>query len=120
MSDGRIGRSLASIPQRPGEVSGALGEEQLSWLRQRLEVTQQLDTLLFHASSTHFRPQSLAGTGLVSRMPLNWKLVLNDFPQVRLIGCGHVHHEVVAQIRAQRPYSPRPQSVQGSGLAPNN
>ena len=26
------------------------------------------------------------------------EFILNDFPQVRLIGCGHVHHEVVAKF----------------------
>ena len=83
--------------KRPGDVSGALGEDQLSWLRERLEVTKQLDTLLFmHHPPISVHSPWLDRIGLEDAAQL--EPVLNDFPQVRLIGCGHVHHEVVAKF----------------------
>lgn len=81
--------------QRPGEVAGSLGDVQLSWLRQRLETTRNFDTLLFlHHPPIAVQAPWLDKIGLQDAEDLN--RLLSDFPRVKLIGCGHVHHEVVA------------------------
>ena len=83
--------------QQPGELAGSLGEAQLAWLRARLETTSPLFTLLFlHHPPIAVQSAWLDQIGLQDAPEL--ERLLLDHPQVRLIGCGHVHQEVVGSL----------------------
>ena len=83
--------------QRPGELAGSLGDEQLQWLELRLKETESLDTLLFlHHPPVRVDSPWLDKIGLLDAAEL--ERLLREFPQVRLIGCGHVHQQLVASF----------------------
>lgn len=83
--------------QRPGELPGSLGAEQLDWLRRILDASPGLSTLLL----MHHPPISV-GSPWLDRIGLldaaEFERLLRGHPQVRLVGCGHVHQEVVASL----------------------
>ena len=107
-SEGPIGRVTFQVAwddwqvigldsQQPGELAGSLGDEQLAWLRNRLETTSEISTLLFlHHPPIAVHSAWLDKIGLQDRSAL--LQLLGDHPQVRLIGCGHVHQEVVGSL----------------------
>lgn len=84
--------------QQPGASSGLLGAEQLGWLRTRLNESP-LDTLLF----LHHPPIDVESPWL-DKIQLQdareFEQVLRDFPQVRLVVCGHVHQEFAGLLGA--------------------
>ena len=83
--------------QRPGEVSGSVGREQLVWLEANLESARHLPTLLFlHHPPIEVQSAWLDKIGLQDRGEL--ARMLKDHLQVRLISCGHVHQEVIASL----------------------
>ncbi len=83
--------------QRPGEVPGSLGDEQLAWLRARLDTTPQVNTLLFlHHPPVTVHSAWLDKIGLQDAS--EFARMLRDYPQVRLIGCGHVHQAMAASL----------------------
>ncbi len=88
-------RVIGVDSQIVGEVPGLLGVEQLDWLRNRLNTAAQLPTLLFlhhppvPVHSSWLDKINLQDAGELDRL-------LKDYPQVRLIGCGHVHQELAA------------------------
>ncbi|WP_373650725.1 metallophosphoesterase [Schlesneria sp. DSM 10557] len=83
--------------QLSGQVAGSLGSDQIQWLKERLTASRSLRTLLFlHHPPVPVHSPWLDKIGLQDAADL--KLLLNEFPQVRLIGCGHVHHEIVASF----------------------
>ena len=82
--------------QRPGESPGAIGADQLEWLRRRLESSQQHTLLLMH------HPPILVGSPWLDRIGLQdaaeLTRLLEAHPQVRLLCCGHVHQELAGSI----------------------
>ncbi|MBI3865978.1 MAG: phosphodiesterase [Planctomycetia bacterium] len=83
--------------QRPGELAGSLGDEQLEWLQSCLRATAQLPTLLFlHHSPIPVQSPWLDRIGLQDAAA--FERILRDHLHVRLICCGHVHQEVVGSL----------------------
>jgi Icc protein len=83
--------------QLTGETPGALGGEQLAWLRSRLEAAPGLDTLLFvHHPPIEVGSPWLDEIGLQDADALG--LLLHEHPQVRLVACGHVHQETSSSL----------------------
>lgn len=76
----------------PGSVSGRVGRRQLEWLRQELEANPGVPTVLF----IHHPPVPV-GSLWLDRIGLEdaerFCPVVAAAPQVRLVCCGHVHHE---------------------------
>lgn len=83
--------------QRPGELPGSLGAKQLAWLHVRLATTPSIPTLLFlHHPPVAMHSPWLDEIGLRDSAEL--ERLLRDYPQVRLIACGHVHQELAAAL----------------------
>ena len=76
----------------PGEVHGELAESQWRWLEQRLAANRDQPTILF----MHHPPFFIASAWLdeiALRDGQRLTEMLNQFPQVRVVSCGHVHQE---------------------------
>ena len=76
----------------PGEVHGELGEAQCDWLHERLSAEPSVPTLIF----MHHPPFSVETPwldGIALRNADRFRDLLEPFPQVRIVCCGHVHHE---------------------------
>jgi Icc protein len=76
-----------------GSVAGHVGEQQLAWLAEQLESSNDRPTLV----SLHHPPVSIGSrwldqVGLEDAAELN--AILSGHPPVRLICCGHVHQEL--------------------------
>ena len=83
--------------QLTGETPGELGDEQLTWLRSRLEVAPGLNTLLFvHHPPIEVGSPWLDEIGLQDAEAL--RLLLHEHQQVRLVACGHVHQEITGSL----------------------
>jgi 3',5'-cyclic-AMP phosphodiesterase len=76
----------------PGAVSGRLGAEQVDWIRAQLAERRPRAAVLF----MHHPPVEL-GLAWLDRIGLEdadlLQALLVDEPRVRLVCCGHVHHE---------------------------
>lgn len=76
----------------PGQLHGELGPAQLDWLRQQLAGGSAGPTMLF----LHHPPFDLQSAWL-DRIRLQdaaeFRAVLQHFPQVRVVCCGHIHQE---------------------------
>lgn len=80
-----------------GEVAGALGGEQLDWLRGQLEEHPDRDTLLVvHHPPIAVHSPWIDALGLQDAGAL--VSLLDAFPQVRLLICGHVHQEARGKL----------------------
>jgi 3',5'-cyclic-AMP phosphodiesterase len=81
---------------QPGEASGHLEAEQLDWLRDDLEAHRGEPTLVF----VHHHPWDI-GLKWLDAMKLrngdDLVGVLQGFPQVRWMICGHIHLDHVSQ-----------------------
>ena len=76
----------------PGSVSGRVGRRQLEWLRHELETNPGTPTVLFmHHPPVPVGCPWLDRIGLEDAEP--FYRVVAAAPQVRLVCCGHVHHE---------------------------
>ena len=81
----------------PNAVPGLIEATQITWARQQLATSgASFVALFFHhppvdVGSLWMDPIGLAGKELLQ----NW---LTDEPRVRLVCCGHVHHEFHCQI----------------------
>ena len=83
--------------QIPGQVPGEIGQEQLTWLRSKLMRSMECPTILFqHHPPFSVHCPGLDQVGLQDTDRLHQLLL--EFPQVRLILCGHVHQEVIASF----------------------
>ena len=77
---------------RPGEVIGELGEAQRDWLDHQLRRAPGLPTaLFFHHPPVEVGSPWMNEIALADRAELGQ--LLDRHPQVRLVVCGHVHHE---------------------------
>lgn len=78
--------------QVPGAVGGRLGAEQVDWIRAQLDEHRPGAAVLF----MHHPPVEL-GLAWLDRIGLEdadlLQALLVDEPRVRLVCCGHVHHE---------------------------
>ena len=76
----------------PGSVSGRVGRRQLEWLRHELEAAPGVPTVLFiHHPPVRVGCPWMDRIGLEDAADLSQ--VVTAVPQVRLVCCGHVHHE---------------------------
>ena len=76
----------------PGEVAGRVGEAQTDWLARLLNKSSAKQVALFcHHPPVDVNSVWMDRIGLTDRNLLH-TVVEND-PRVRLICCGHVHHE---------------------------
>ena len=76
----------------PGSVSGRLGADQVEWIRAQLDEQRPRAAVLF----MHHPPVEL-GLAWLDRIGLEDADLLQDLlagdPRIRLVCCGHVHHE---------------------------
>lgn len=76
----------------PGEVAGVVEDQQLNWLQEILQQASQEDVALF----MHHPPVSV-GSVWMDAIGLNNRERLEEIiradPRIRLVCCGHVHHE---------------------------
>lgn len=76
----------------PGSVGGRLGADQVEWIRRQLDEHDPRAAVLF----MHHPPVEL-GLAWLDRIGLEDAHLLQDLladePRVRLVCCGHVHHE---------------------------
>lgn len=85
----------------PGAVPGLIEADQIAWARQQLESSSaHFAALFFHhppvdVGSLWMDPIGLAGKELLQ----NWFV---EEPRIRLVCCGHVHHEFQCQIGQAR------------------
>jgi len=92
-------RVIGLDSQIPDQLPGELGPEQCTWLLSRLEAAPELPALLLlHHPPVPVRSAWLDRIGLQDVDRLH--VVLANHPQVRLIGCGHVHHETASPLGA--------------------
>ena len=76
----------------PGEVAGKITTEQVNWLQERLKQTSAAGVALFF----HHPPLNV-GCKWMDRIGLNGRellqAVIEQDNRIRLVCCGHVHHE---------------------------
>ena len=76
----------------PGEVGGRIGPEQIEWVRSRVGERQPRGVVLF----MHHPPVEL-GVAWLDRIGVEDRAALQELlaeePRIRLVSCGHVHHE---------------------------
>ena len=90
--------------QLPGEVAGLIQTDQITWLKQRLDASSVTRVALFF----HHPPVELGSpwmdiTGLEGRELLHTVIMADE--RIRLVCCGHVHHESHAVIGAADVYT---------------
>jgi 3',5'-cyclic-AMP phosphodiesterase len=83
----------------PGAVSGRIGADQVRWIREQLDQHRPRAAVLF----MHHPPVEL-GLAWLDRIGLEDARLLQDLlaeePRIRLVCCGHVHHESSNRIGA--------------------
>ena len=83
----------------PGAVSGRIGADQVGWIREQLDQHRPRAAVLF----MHHPPVEL-GLAWLDRIGLEDARLLQDLlaeePRIRLVCCGHVHHESSNRIGA--------------------
>ena len=86
-------RLIGLDSQLPGEVRGQLGESQRDWLTRELSAEPLWPTAIF----LHHPPLKV-GTGWLDEIGLEDAEPLLDLlrrsPQVKVVCCGHIHHEL--------------------------
>lgn len=81
----------------PAELRGELGGEQLDWLEEELARHAGSPTLIFlHHPPVDVGSAWLDKIGLTDREP--FCRLIGSSPQVKLLGCGHIHQEFEARI----------------------
>ena len=76
----------------PGQVHGEIGEAQCQWAHDRLSEKPDLPALVFmHHPPFSVETRWLDKIGL--RNADRFHELLRPFPAVRIVCCGHVHHE---------------------------
>ena len=83
----------------PGKVPGHIGADQIEWVEAQLEAHDAATVVLFM-----HHPPILLGLAWMDRIGLAGReqlqdLVLRD-PRIRLVCCGHVHHESSHRVGA--------------------
>jgi len=76
----------------PGEVRGRIGDEQLEWVRSQLREHDPRAAVFFmHHPPVELGLAWLDRIGVEDRAAL--EQLLAEEPRIRLVSCGHVHHE---------------------------
>ncbi len=85
--------------QVPGQVAGLVDDAQLAWIRRRLEEARPSSAILF----LHHPPVLLGSAWMdpigLERRELLQELLVED-GRIRLVCCGHVHHESAHEVGA--------------------
>ena len=85
--------------QVTGEVLGRIDADQIEWIRQQLRANQPQGAVLF----MHHPPVTI-GCAWLDRIGLEGKGLLHDLlladERIRLVCCGHVHHESAQRVGA--------------------
>ena len=85
--------------QVPGLVKGRLEEEQIGWIREQLAGRDPVGAILFM-----HHPPVLLGSAWMDPIGLDGRELLQDLlredERIRLVCCGHVHHESVHAVGA--------------------
>jgi len=85
--------------QIPGEVPGRIGEEQLGWVRAQIAERQPRGVILFmHHQPVVLDVAWLDAIGVEDKAAL--QELLEEEPRIRLVCCGHVHHESAHRVGA--------------------
>jgi Icc protein len=83
----------------PGQVSGRIGADQIAWVEAQLEERDPTTAVLFM-----HHPPILLGLAWMDRIGLAGRELLQDLvlrdPRIRLVCCGHVHHESSHRVGA--------------------
>lgn len=83
--------------QVPGDVGGRIDEEQIRWIEAQLRAHDPADAVLF----MHHPPLD-TGQDWLDRIGLDGKELLRELlvaePRVRLVCCGHIHHERTERV----------------------
>jgi Icc protein len=78
--------------QVPGQVAGLVDDDQIEWVTAQLEAHRLAAAVLFM-----HHPPVLLGVPWLDRIGLEGRELLQDLllrePRIRLVCCGHVHHE---------------------------
>ena len=82
--------------QRPGELPGSLGDEQLAWLDRLLEETPLPALLFMHHPPVDVQSPWLDEIKLQDAAELD--RLLRRHPHARLVCCGHVHQETASSL----------------------
>jgi len=81
----------------PGEVSGRFDESEAAWLRSQLQASDaQRIALFLHHPPIDVDSEWMDVIGLQQRELL--QQIVADDDRIRLICCGHVHHEFVSSL----------------------
>ncbi len=85
--------------QVPGQVPGLIDDAQIAWIRRRLEEHQPRSAVIF----LH-HPPVLLGSAWLDPIGLERREVLQELlvedGRIRLVCCGHVHHESMHEVGA--------------------
>ncbi|MEO2016595.1 MAG: metallophosphoesterase [Fuerstiella sp.] len=88
----------------PGEVAGWIEQEQLDWLRSVISEASVSQVALFlHHPPVDVNSEWMDAIGLGGRDGL--QQLISEDGRIRLVCCGHVHHEFEAQIGAAKVYT---------------
>jgi Icc protein len=83
--------------QVTGEIGGRFDEEQLEWIRARLHEHDPQGAVLFM-----HHPPVTTGRDWLDRIGLAGKELLRGLlveePRIRLVCCGHIHHELAERV----------------------
>ncbi len=94
-------RCIGLDTHSPGEVPGYFGEPQADWLRSQLAAHGDNPSLLFfHHPPIDVGSEWMDRIGLKDRERL--QEIIQAFPAVRLVCCGHVHHEFEGRVAETR------------------
>ena len=90
-------RIIGLDSHRPGEVSGAVSDEQVEWLKGQLDAHGDGPVAIF----MHHPPIQVGSPWLDALMLQDADRlleVLSSSPQIQVVSCGHVHHEFEGQF----------------------
>ncbi|HIE95815.1 MAG TPA: hypothetical protein EYG03_27410 [Planctomycetes bacterium] len=88
----------------PGEVAGWIEQEQLDWLRNVISEASVSQVALFlHHPPVDVGSEWMDAIGLGGREGL--QQLISEDERIRLVCCGHVHHEFESQIGAAKVYT---------------
>lgn len=102
--------------QVPGEVAGRIDSGQIAWIRQQLQDERPRGAVLF----MHHPPIAL-GLPWLDRIGLEGKDLLQDLlvddERIRLVCCGHVHHESSHRVGSAEVVTTPSTGLQFSGTS---
>ena len=76
----------------PEQVPGRIDDAQLDWIRAELNAARDIPTVIFmHHPPVAVNSVWMDKIGLQN--PASFQQLIQNSPQVKLIVCGHVHHE---------------------------